>query len=106
VWSVGNDGSTEELVAELYGGESREVNSMTDPRIAKKLVTTLRRLAQFTGEGRMYPGDWWDGAPKQYEKLRQMGFVREYIPHNPVHKSRAVITVQGLEFISGGKSDD
>lgn len=75
----------------------------------KKLLRTLERLKAFgTVEDHvgMYPGDWWDGAPRQYRELQRLGFVDEYLPHNPVHKTRAVITDEGLAFLSERRGDE
>lgn len=43
----------------------------------------------------MYPGIHIEDAPGQIQKLIARGLLEEYQPHNPVHKTRAVITDLG-----------
>ena len=66
----------------------RELNA----RLRKALERV--RLASDSSAG-MYPGEHWDMAPTQHLKLQKMGFVKVYVPHNPAHKERAVITPEG-----------
>ncbi len=69
-------------------------------QLNRKLRRTLERARLFSLGGGMYPGDWWEGAPRQHQKLETMGLVRMYVPHNPVHKIRAEITQKGLEVLA------
>ncbi len=63
--------------------------------------TQWKRLQRAASDGLgMYPGDQWENAPKQYLALEKMGLVHRYIPHNPVHKERAVATEKGLSMLS------
>lgn len=87
--------------------------SATNQPIAKKLVKRLEQLALCgTKDGSlspkkgeaMYAGALWEHASSQYERLRQRGFVECRIPHNAIHKARAVITPEGQHFLSSRKS--
>ena len=72
---------------------------MTPPDIAAlsaKDISWLRMSAMNSG---MYPGDRWECAPKRFARLEKLGLVTVYIPHNPVHKERAVITAEGLKAL-------
>ena len=63
--------------------------------LLKKLRRTLERLESMDHGAGMYPGDWWENAPAQHERLERMGLAYAYYPHNPVHKTRAAITPAG-----------
>jgi len=77
--------------------------------LSKKLLKRLKLLSSLgvddssltpkLGQS-MYAGDYWDDAVRQYEKLEKRGFVEQRIPHNLSHKTRAVITQEGLDFLS------
>ena len=60
--------------------------------VPKKLLSALRNASYDVGQ---YPGCHWDDAPKKFRKLEEMGLVRLWMPHNPSHKDRAVITPAG-----------
>ena len=66
--------------------------------LARKHIKTLKHLRTMHDSG-MYPGDWWDSAPKQHAYLERLGLVEIYTPHNPVHKIRAAITWRGREYL-------
>lgn len=52
-------------------------------------------LSQIDNPPGMYPGVTVESAPGQFRKLIARGLVEEYVPHNPVHKRRAIITDLG-----------
>ncbi len=71
--------------------------------LGRKLYNTLKTAA-YTNQGIMYPnGVYWDMASKQFDRLKVMGFVEEFYPHNPAHKTRAVITTIGKEYLEMNK---
>ena len=47
----------------------------------------------------MYPGEYWDAAPRAFRYLSSLGLVRCYLPHNPIHKERAIITDKGRDVL-------
>ena len=84
------------------------------PPLAKKLLNRLKCLSSFgTDDGSltpksgqsMYAGDLWELAGGQYAKLEKRGFVEARIPHNLSHKTRAVITQEGLDFLAAQGSN-
>lgn len=50
--------------------------------------------AAIDGSG-MYPGTYWELAPKVFKSLERRGLVAVYQPHNSAHKLRAVATQDG-----------
>lgn len=57
-------------------------------------------------ENGMYRGCHWELAPAMFRKLEKWGFVEDVPPHNPIHKSRCVLTGKGeaaLADIKAGK---
>lgn len=66
------------------------------PPLSDKLRRTLREVRDCTDNPPgMYPGLTFDMSPAQLRKLRKLGLVEWFTPHNPVHKDRAVITRAG-----------
>lgn len=61
--------------------------------LGKKRLKWLRLAA--SDDGGMYPGVHADMAPGVFGALAKMGFVTRYVPHNPAHKDRYVITDSG-----------
>jgi hypothetical protein len=59
------------------------------------LPKDTRRLFLAASDGGMYPGVQWDLNPKAFKRLQALGYVRLFVPHNHVHKDRAVITEEG-----------
>lgn len=59
----------------------------------------VRALKLTSGQVGMYPGIQWDFRPKQFNRLRNLGLVTEYFPHNPIHKVYATITDKGKELL-------
>lgn len=47
----------------------------------------------------MYPGIYIEDAPGQIRKLIARGLLEIFEPHNPVHKSRAIITELGRTVV-------
>jgi hypothetical protein len=69
--------------------------------LGNKLVKRLRMITEFTKRyGGMYPGVHWDEAVGQHAKLERHGLITRYLPHNPVHKDRAVVTDYGREYLA------
>lgn len=77
--------------------------------LSEKLFKRLKYLVIYgTSDGpltcaagqNMYAGDIWDGAARQYQKLERLGFVQQRSPSNPIHKTRAVITQKGIDFLT------
>lgn len=66
-------------------------------KVGKRDIYWLKMAAFDTG---MYPGDYWEAAPKRYASLEKRGLVYLYTPHNPVHKYRAAITEKGREVLA------
>ena len=44
-----------------------------------------------------YPGIQWDMAPARFKSLERRGLVRQWKPHNPAHKTRAITTEVGRD---------
>lgn len=42
-----------------------------------------------------YLGVQWDMCPSAFHRLKRLGFVEGFTPHNPAHKDRAVATEAG-----------
>lgn len=63
-----------------------------------KQINRLLEIQRYTdspGVG-MYPGIRQDLVPgKVTESLRKLGLIDHFVPHNPVHKDRWVITPAG-----------
>lgn len=76
---------------------------MSDAMIRKKDIAWLRHAA-FENLGGMYPGEVWERCPSAYGRLYKLGLVTTYIPHNPVHKERAVITDKGRAVLAASPS--
>lgn len=53
------------------------------------------KLADSANSGGLYPGIQWDFARKRFARLRRLGLVEFFYPHNPVHKERALTTNLG-----------
>jgi hypothetical protein len=70
-------------------------------KLTAKELRTLRLAASDNPCG-LYPGIQWDVAPKRLARLYRLGLVADYIPHNPVHKGRAVATKRGHELLAVG----
>ena len=60
--------------------------------VPKKLLSALKNASYDTGS---YPGCHWDAAPKKFRELERLGLVTLWMPPNPSHKDRAVITPMG-----------
>lgn len=74
------------------------------PQLGKKLRGAIKSCHGVSG---MYPGTYWDHAPASFARLEKMGFVEQYHPHNPVHKTRAILTDKGAQAyadIKAGKA--
>ncbi len=69
--------------------------------ISDKQRKRLEMLRSFTDNfSGMYPGDYFDSARSQYQKLINAGLAEMYYPHNPVHSDRVIITEKGREALS------
>lgn len=66
------------------------------PPKSKKILTWLKLSNMGSG---MYPGERIDFAPRVFDRLIRDGLCSLYIPHNPVHKERAVATERGREVL-------
>lgn len=75
-------------------GHSRPAAAPSQGVMRKKDHTWLE-LAANRGVGLQYPGIQWDICPTAFERLRKLGFVTEWEPHNPAHKTRAIATDAG-----------
>jgi len=71
--------------------------------LSAKDIKWLEMSAFGAGSG-MYPGDRWENAPRRFTSLQKRGLVSLYIPHNPAHKERAVITDKGRALLLAAKS--
>lgn len=80
------------MSVENRSAETRRIH----PKLHKRLEGLLLYCNGSTG---MYPGDHWDSASKQYSQLERMGLVETFVPWNPVHKTRAVITDAGRAYL-------
>lgn len=60
----------------------------------------LLEAAAYEAGGGLYPGERWEQAPKRFGSLYKRGLVDTYIPHNPSHKERAVITEAGRKALA------
>lgn len=75
--------------------------------LGAKLLKTLERVrtaTDYTGGG--YPGCHADESPAQFRRLRTRGMIENFIPHNPVHKERVVITDKGRDALGGDRGSD
>jgi hypothetical protein len=69
--------------------------------IARKLLSRLELIGGLTDSySGMYPGDYYDEAKAQHDKLLKRGLIEFYYPHNQSHSTRVVITVEGREILS------
>jgi hypothetical protein len=84
--------------------KAKAASATTEP-IGEKAKKLLQRVCDFTDTpAGMYPGIYWEDAPAQLKKLLARGLVDTYDPHNPVHKTRAVITDGGRAILEARKS--
>lgn len=58
----------------------------------RKWLTEIQQLTDHSGG--MYPGMHYDLLPPTVAQ-RLGGFIETYIPHNPIHKDRFIITEKG-----------
>lgn len=65
----------------------------------------LRLLYLADSSSGMYPGVQLDLAPKRFLKLRNAGLIYEFVPHNPVHKYRAVTTDKGAAVFAAARKE-
>lgn len=107
------DGTLCEGCGEYLGGESfgvprycsgcrrerrparRDNPAVFEPIGAKQMRWLEQALTLTDNRSGMYPGIYIDSAPAQIRKLIARGLLEEYQPHNPVHKTRAIITDLG-----------
>lgn len=67
----------------------------------KKAQKTLEHIGLMSGVAGMYPGvRTEDVSRKVGYRLYQEGLIRLFIPHNPAHKERWVITEAGRNAMS------
>lgn len=73
---------------------SSKVGEAQAAPIGKKRLRWLEAAAR-ENHGSMYPGVHADAAPGVFRDLVKLGWVKTYLPHNPAHKDRYVITESG-----------
>jgi hypothetical protein len=78
---------------------------MTDPAkagerpVRAKDVKWLREIG--ARRGGMYPGQRYDLIPDSVRlRLERQRLVEVYVPHNPAHKDRLVLTYAGESFLA------
>lgn len=68
--------------------------------LSTKQRKRLERIRVFTDSPiGMYPGDYFDSASRQHQKLINAGLAEMYYPHNPVHSARVVICDLGRNLL-------
>lgn len=65
--------------------------------LARREIICLELAASDSG---MYPGVQADVGGKHMRRLFKRGYVREWVPFNHVHKTRAVATQAGLDALA------
>lgn len=69
--------------------------------LGKKARKTLEHIKLCSNGGGMYPGvRTEDVSFKVGSRLHREGLIRYFIPHNPVHKERWIITDAGLDALN------
>lgn len=72
------------------------------PQLSKRDIAWLEAASYETLMG-LYPGERWDRAPGRFASLHKRGLVSIYIPSNPSHKERAVITSEGRRLLAAAR---
>lgn len=72
--------------------------------LGEKQVKRLRLIQDMTdaADGGEYPGCRLEDAPAKFRSLVNLGYAEFWEPHNPIHKTRVVITDLGREFLKKG----
>ena len=73
--------------------------------VRKKDLNWLRHISR--GLSTMYPGQPYEHVPEPVVyRLRNLGLVEEFVPPNPAHKIRIVLTDAGSLFLSNHLAED
>ena len=75
------------------------VKKMVTP-LGPKQLKRLQRVKDWTDKpAGMYPGVLLEDATAKFRSLVNVGYAELYEPHNPIHKTRVVITELGRKIL-------
>lgn len=85
--------------------QSKSNKAKNQPPLGEKQLKRLKEIEIETDNPNgMYPGIPLEYAPAKFMSLITSGYAARHDPHNPIHKTRVVITDLGRELLKGNKA--